>query len=239
MTTEAVPALDYIAEDLRPLARDHDSFTPYPKNPRRGNLRVVAESLATFGQQSPIVVQKSTGYIVAGNHVWEAAGLLAQRKIAVSLDEQGNPRPYADAAWTAIAANVEDIDDAEARAYLLADNRLSDLSSYDSGALIEVLQEADRKSILSSTGFGHGDLVALLAPKDEDVLAEDPPDDGVRESASSWTGQAMRQVVLLVPISDHAEFMRNVGDLRLRYRTESTVATVLRAVESQSKVHRG
>jgi ParB-like chromosome segregation protein Spo0J len=66
----------------------------------------VAASLRRFGQQKPIVVQASTRFVVAGNHLVRAAQALG---------------------WTEIAANIVDLDDATAVAYMLADNRTADL----------------------------------------------------------------------------------------------------------------
>ena len=38
---------------------------PYDKNPRKGNVRAIAESLSVNKQYRPIVVQKSTNKILA------------------------------------------------------------------------------------------------------------------------------------------------------------------------------
>jgi hypothetical protein len=58
-----------IAPQLHSLIVPIDSVTLHPNNPRRGDVEAVAASLARFGQQKPIVVQASTGYVVAGNHL--------------------------------------------------------------------------------------------------------------------------------------------------------------------------
>ena len=81
----------HIAPQLRALVVPIDSVELHPRNPRRGDVAAVAASLARFRQVKPIVVQRSSGYVIAGNHVLRAA---------LSLG------------WTEIAANVEDLDDA-------------------------------------------------------------------------------------------------------------------------------
>ena len=50
-----------------------EKLSPYPYNARRGNVEVIRESLRVNGQYKPIVVQKSTGHVLAGNHTLEAA----------------------------------------------------------------------------------------------------------------------------------------------------------------------
>ena len=88
-----------IAPALESLCVPIESLERHPRNPRVGDVEAVAASLRRFGQQKPIVVQASTRYVVAGNHLLEAALRLG---------------------WTEIAANVVELDDATATAYMLA-----------------------------------------------------------------------------------------------------------------------
>ncbi len=126
-----------------------DSLIPYPGNPRRGNVDAIVESLEVNGQFQPIIVQKSTGYIVAGNHTWQAAQQLG---------------------WPTIAVRRIDVDDESAKRIVLADNRTSDLASYDEPVLLEVL---DALGDLGGTGFDELDLSKLRgivdAPLDLDL----------------------------------------------------------------------
>lgn len=75
-------------EDLIVEKVDIDSLTPYHRNPRRGNVAKIAESLKTRGQYRPIVVNsgEKTGIneeILAGNHTWQAAQIvLADNRLA-------------------------------------------------------------------------------------------------------------------------------------------------------------
>ena len=57
----------------------------YGKNPRKGNVKAIAESLKTNKQYRPIVVQKSTKQILAGNHTYRAAKELGWSQIAVVM----------------------------------------------------------------------------------------------------------------------------------------------------------
>ena len=93
----------------------------YPGNARRGNIEAVAESLTYHGQFKPIVVQKSTGYVLAGNHTMRAASEILN--------------------WKTIGVVYVDVDDDQARRIVLADNRTSDLGDYDYDALYEILTE--------------------------------------------------------------------------------------------------
>ena len=136
----AAPA--HIAPQLQALVVPIDSVELHPRNPRRGDVAAVAASLARFRQVKPIVVQRSTGYVIAGNHVLRAA---------LSLG------------WTEIAANVEDLDDADAIALMLADNRTADLGGYDDTMLAAILAEQQAEDNLAATGYDADDVAALLA----------------------------------------------------------------------------
>ena len=50
-----------------------DELKPYPSNPRRGNIKLIAESLSEYGQYKPIIVNKLNNEILVGNHTHAAA----------------------------------------------------------------------------------------------------------------------------------------------------------------------
>lgn len=111
---------------------------PYDKNPRKGNVRAIAESLSVNKQYRPIVVQKSTNKILAGNHTWQAAQSLG---------------------WKEISVVFVDVDEESASKIVLADNRTSDLGDYDNAILSELLESLDQQV---GTGYTESDMQALL-----------------------------------------------------------------------------
>lgn len=115
-------------------------LTAYPGNARTHNLDVIKESLQTHGQYRPLVVQESTGYVLAGNGTREAAASLG---------------------WEHIDIGVVDVDDDQARRIVLVDNRSNDLAGYDDQALADLLTEVEGE--LTGTGFTDDDLNSLLA----------------------------------------------------------------------------
>ncbi len=134
-------------------------LSPYYKNARRGNVDAIAESLQVNGQYKPIVVNEGaeTGRpweVLVGNHTVQAAK-------QIGLEE--------------LDAVVIDVDDARARRIVLADNRTSDLASYDDAVLADLLSDAGD---LLGTGFTDVDLGGLLsggAPGAADFI--DPPEE--------------------------------------------------------------
>lgn len=116
-----------------------EDLKPYPGNARRGDVEMLRKSLRSHGQYRPIVVQESTGYILAGNHTWLAA------------QAEG---------WEKIDVGFIDVEDDQARRIVLMDNRSNDLAGYDQQALADLLIELDT---LEGTGYDSSDLDALIA----------------------------------------------------------------------------
>jgi len=141
-------------------------LVPHPDNARTGNIEMIAESLATNGQYRPIVVQASTGYVLAGNHTLAAAR---------SLD------------WLTIEAVVVDVDDEQAKRILLVDNRSNDVASYDDRALADLLASlADTDAAFAGTGFTADDLSDLLDILTVPTLEELAEEHGEHDPESVW-----------------------------------------------------
>jgi hypothetical protein len=107
-------------KELETVSVSIDEITPHPKNVRQGDIGAISESLKAHGQYRAIVVQRSTGHILAGNHTWKAAKALG---------------------WKNISAHFIDCDDDQGLRILLADNRANDLATYDDAALAQLLKE--------------------------------------------------------------------------------------------------
>jgi len=122
---------------------DIGSIDAHPKNVRQGDIGAISESLKAHGQYRPIVVDRRTNKILAGNHTWKAAKALGWQQISVGF--------------------VETKDDEEALRILLADNRSTDLASYDDSGLAELLKQLSETDIgLVGTMFDGDDLDDLL-----------------------------------------------------------------------------
>ena len=110
----------------------------YGRNPRRGDVDAIMDSLQRNGQYKPIVVRQGTNEVLAGNHTLKAALRLK---------------------WEVIAATYVAVTDDEAARIVLVDNRTNDLAGYDETALAELLQEVPT---LEGTGFDQAALDDLL-----------------------------------------------------------------------------
>lgn len=114
----------------------------HPDNPRRGVTPAIIESIRTTGFYGALIAQTSTNRVLAGNHRLDAAK-------AAGLE--------------AIPVIYVDVDDQTARRILLADNRTSDLGTYDLDHLAALLETvAADDPTMTGTGYQPDDLTSLL-----------------------------------------------------------------------------
>lgn len=117
------------------------SLEEYPGNPRQGDIGLIAALLKRHGQLLPITVNRRNRRILTGNHLTAAARSLG---------------------WTQIWVTWVDVDDDGEKRILLADNRTSDLATYDPDALGKALAQVGPTHI-EATGFTLTDLDDVIA----------------------------------------------------------------------------
>lgn len=146
-----------IHEGLAKLRVPIAGLRPYRRNPRRGDLTAIKNSLARNGQYRPIVVSRRTMEVLAGNHTLQAARELG---------------------WQELAVTYVDVDEEQARRIVLVDNRSNDLAGYDEAELLELLETVED---LDGSGYDEDDLAELLEqvdgtlPLEEEELPPAPP----------------------------------------------------------------
>lgn len=152
---------DYIAADLHYLAVPIKSLRPYARNPRRGNLQFIIDSLRHHGQYKPILARSGTNEVLAGNHTMAAAKELG---------------------WEHIAVQHIDVTHDQAARIVLADNRTSDLGTYDDEQLLQLLDVLSQEDDgLTGTGYTDEDLDRLA-----DLLNDDDLDEPDKEPDDGW-----------------------------------------------------
>ncbi len=72
-----------VAPTLTHLAVPISSLRPHPRNPRRGDLEAVKDSLRHHGQYRPVVANCRTGEVLAGNRCRGSNNAALQRPQSV------------------------------------------------------------------------------------------------------------------------------------------------------------
>jgi len=169
----------------------------YPDNPRIGNISALRASLEANKQFSPLVVQRSTGYILQGNHTYAAAKLLG---------------------WEQIDVVYVDVGDTEAKRIVLASNRIADLGSYNDAMLANLLQELvdDDASLLQGTGYEKDDVDGLLDATVTDIDIPVDVDGSEREATRAAIDR-------LFPVTNQQEASLDSGQPNLHPSTKAEV----------------
>lgn len=127
----------------------------HPDNPRthsREQIKQISQSIQAFGFKLPILVDRDK-QIIAGH-----GRVLACQELGITEVP------------TIIA---DDLSDAEVRALMLADNKLTENAAWDDELLsknFQILSDLDLNFDLDITGFDYGDIEQFL------ILGEDSPD---------------------------------------------------------------
>lgn len=147
------------------------TIEPALANAKRHVLEQIAESYDRFGYVEPITMDDRTMRLVAGH------GRLASLLLAY---EEGDDPPdgietNADGWLAPVTRGWSSANDYEARAYLIAANRLTEAGGWDIAELgieLEAIGATDEG--IEGTGFSYDDMAAILTETPE---ATEPPSD--------------------------------------------------------------
>ena len=208
-----------------------DKLMADPANPRTHdarNLEAIEASLREHGQVEPLVVQKSSMMVIAGNGRAEA-----MRKMG----------------WKLAEVVLLDVGDVEARRLSIALNRSGELAGWDEGILAKHLQElsevADIDWSFNSLGFNEEEfngLVAAFGDVVEELEMDSPPeikqlpDDEANgdlppgTSPSPMPNSGVRMVQLFLSEDTIDGFQMAVRHLAKEWGTDNITDTVYKAV---------
>ena len=174
-----------------------DTIRPWGKNPRRNDgepVERVAKSIERFGFSSPIVCRAQDRRIIAGHTRWKAAQKLGLTQVPVRFLP---------------------LDEDQAAALALADNRLTEITPWDEDGLAEVLRELEAASVdLDGLGWSSDELDALLSGDTEKVMPE-PSDDAPTDAPTTKRGDIWRlgsHRLICGDASDPRDVARLMGD---------------------------
>lgn len=142
-------------EELKIIYKNVKDITPYKNNPRENDnaVEIVATSIKEFGFKVPIILDKDNE-IIAGHTRLKAALQLGLKKVPCII--------------------AEDLDDAQIKAFRIADNKTAEFSSWDMGLLKIELEELQSMNFdINLTGFIAEEIAENIEPYDiEELLSE-------------------------------------------------------------------
>ena len=210
--------------ELWPLAR----LTPYQRNPRTHSeeqVTQIAASIAEFGFCNPILVDSRDG-IVAGHGRLLAAKKLELAEVPVIV--------------------LDHLDENQRRAYLLADNRLSELAGWDHELLaLELKELADAGFDATLAGFDQKEIDDFLASLERDAEpesndAEDSVPEVPTEAVTRPGDLLLERLFQFLVRHERPPKMRNAAltisaspqSTRLMYDAKTAISTMTTTVET-------
>jgi ParB-like chromosome segregation protein Spo0J len=153
------------ADETKPLKvvyRQIDGLKPDPANPRRHSkkqIRQIKNSIKSFGFIVPVLVDRE-GNVIAGHGRVLAALEMGMAEVPTLC--------------------IAHLTRAQVRAFIIADNRLTEIATWDDRLLAEQLKELSLLNLdfsLELTGFEMGEIDLRIASlEDEPDPADDPAD---------------------------------------------------------------
>jgi DNA modification methylase len=150
-----------LAPRMSIVYRAIEQLKPDPANPRRHTkkqIRQIARSIAAFGFNVPILIDRDDN-VIAGH-----GRLLAGRELG----------------WSEVPTLCLDhLTPVQARAFMIADNRLTEIAGWDDRLLAEQLRDLSLLGLdfsLEVTGFEMGEIDLRIAALDAEPAAADPAD---------------------------------------------------------------
>ena len=134
------------------------SLTPWHRNPRNNDAAAerLAYTIQEHGWTTPLLVQQGTSRIIGGHTRLKAALKLGLAEVPCML---------------------LDVDDAQADAIAIADNRLGELAEWDGDELAALLRELEADGAdMAAIGYDESELAEVLAGLEDG--GADLPDDG-------------------------------------------------------------
>ena len=151
--------------EVRPIAE----LTLYDGNPKQhpeSQLLLIERSIREFGWTTPVLVDKGD-VVIAGHGRIEAAKRLGMEQVPTIRLESLTPE--------------------QARAYRIADNRLTELGPWDTGKLVGELEALKLEGYdIDLTGYSLTDLGKMRPPDGDGDKVPDPPAEPVTKPGDLW-----------------------------------------------------
>jgi DNA modification methylase len=194
-----------LSQNLNIIYRRIEEIKPDPVNPRRHSnkqIRQIADSIKAFGFNVPILIDRERK-IVGGHGRWLACHLLGLTEVPTLC--------------------LDHLTAAQARAFMIADNRLTEISSWDDQLLAQQLKDLSLIGLdfsIEVIGFEMGEIDLRIAsledpPEDNDpgdVLPELPASPPLSGAGDIWL--LGRHRILCGSALDAADFAALMGEER-------------------------
>ena len=220
------------------VERDITSLRPYERNARthsKKQVKQIAASIERFGFTNPVTIDERTGLIAAGHGRYE---LLTAMKADGAKPPEGVEEVDDDEGlhWLVpVVRGWASKDDAEALAYLIADNRQTELAEWQHPELADLLTPVSTTDKgLAGTGFTPRELTGLLAAPPEEPHGQ--TENSYDQRADNYRNKQVRSIIFDYPVEEYEFVTRAVPGACKRHGVETTAelfVAMLRAFDAE------
>jgi ParB-like chromosome segregation protein Spo0J len=149
-------------EDIRVEYISFEEIKKWPRNPKDHDHREIQKSFQRFGFVQPVLVDDESHHLVAGHGRLESLQLLKDSSKAPPKGIK-----VENGAWLVPVLRGVRFDNLkEAEAFLLSDNRLTEIGGWDEDILSEVLKGMAAEEVdMEGIGFSPDEIMDLINPK--------------------------------------------------------------------------
>lgn len=198
----------------------------WERNPKEHDIVGLRGSMRRFGFTIPLVLDERTGRIVAGHGRLHA--LAAEHA-------EGNPPPRliveAEGDWLVpVLRGIEFSSVAEAEAYLVADNRLSEIGGWNETKLGAILADLSREGIASGLGWSDRELATLIAAEQPLVIGKN-----LDEAFEDYLEADVKQLVLFFDAATYDNVVPRMKLLmeKLNAKSHTDLFTLMLAIAEE------
>ena len=171
------------------ILKSVDSLTPLVNNPRKHSkeqIALLAKSIEQYGFVNPILIDKN-GVVIAGHGRLDAAKKLGIKDVPTI--ELGH------------------LTEAQRKAFVLADNRLHDLSTWDEEAVQSILEELEEFDFDKELTFFDLESIEFEEPEERDGEGDRPL---FALSKDEYENQDVKKIFLFFPNEKAEEILDKV-----------------------------
>lgn len=134
-----------------------DDIIPNDKNPKEHDVEEIIRSFQRFGFTNPLIVDSNTNMLVAGHGRLQALIYLKRRnqQTPSGIIEKNNQ-------WQVPTVNKAFLNENEAMAYIIADNKLTEVGQWNNEKLKNMVNELTDADVDLNSGIGIYDLSEFI-----------------------------------------------------------------------------
>lgn len=146
---------------------DLDTIKQWPRNPKTHDLEGIDGSIDRFGFVQPLLMDETTGRLVAGHGRLET--LVKMKENGEEPPERIKTKQRGGAWMVPVIRGIAFENEAEAEAYLVADNRWVEKGGWDEELLSDILLDQRDNATLEGLGWSEAEVDEIAAVAAQEI----------------------------------------------------------------------